>query len=322
MKEITFLKQNAQKWEEYEKIIDSKESVKPAQLTDMFIELTDDLSYAHTNYNQTNTNAYVNSLASRIHHLVYKNKKETGNRFIGFYAKELPSMFARYHKNLFYSFLVTAVATLIGVLSQLYDDGFVRLIMGDFYVDETIERIRKGNPIGIYGEQNQFLMFVYITLNNIKVSFFAFVLGLATAFGTSLLLIQNGIMLGSFFTLFYQYNVIDKALKVVWIHGTLEISAIVIAGCAGFVLGNSFIFPKTHTRIQSFARGGKDGLKIVVGLIPVFIMAGFLESFVTRYTEMHIALSLTIIITSFVFIVGYFIILPIYIKNKYQLKYD
>jgi len=85
MKEITFLKQNAPKWEEYEKEIDNGQSIKPPQLTEMFVEITDDLSYANTNYNQTNTNAYVNSLASRIHHLVYKNKKETGNRFVNFY---------------------------------------------------------------------------------------------------------------------------------------------------------------------------------------------------------------------------------------------
>ncbi len=322
MKEITFLKQNASKWENYEKIIDSKESAKPAQLTEMFIELTDDLSYANTNYADTNTNAYVNGLASRIHHLVYKNKKEVGNRFVTFYAKEVPLMFARYHKYLFYSFVVTAIATTIGIVSQIYDDSFVRLILGDYYVDETIERIKKGNALGIYGEGNQFYMFMAITLNNIRVSFIAFVFGLATAFGTSLLLLYNGIMLGCFFTLFYQYGVLENSLKVVWIHGTLEISAIVIAGCAGFVLGNSYIFPKTHTRLQSFMRGGKDGLKIVIGLVPVFITAGFLESFVTRYTEMHIALSLTIIILSFAFIIGYFIVLPLYLKNKYKLKYD
>lgn len=316
------MKQNASKWENYEKIIDSKESAKPAQLTEMFIELTDDLSYANTNYADTNTNAYVNGLASRIHHLVYKNKKEVGNRFVTFYAKEVPLMFARYHKYLFYSFVVTAIATTIGIVSQIYDDSFVRLILGDYYVDETIERIKKGNALGIYGEGNQFYMFMAITLNNIRVSFIAFVFGLATAFGTSLLLLYNGIMLGCFFTLFYQYGVLENSLKVVWIHGTLEISAIVIAGCAGFVLGNSYIFPKTHTRLQSFMRGGKDGLKIVIGLVPVFITAGFLESFVTRYTEMHIALSLTIIILSFAFIIGYFIVLPLYLKNKYKLKYD
>lgn len=322
MKEITFLKQNAQKWEGYEQKISKPKDLKPAELTDMFIELTDDLSYANTNYEQSNTNLYVNSLASRVHHLVYKNKKETGNRFVTFYTRELPLMFARYHRELFYSFIVTAIATLIGVLSQVYDDGFVRLILGDDYVDSTIQRIKEGNPIGIYGEGNQFFMFVLITINNIRVSFIAFVFGLLTSFGTSYFLVVNGVMLGSFFAMFYTYGVLDKALKVVWIHGTLEISAIIIAGCAGFVLGNSFIFPKTHTRMQSFIRGGKDGLKIVIGLVPIFITAGFLESFVTRYTEMHIALSLTIIGLSFLFIVGYFIALPLWLKNKYQLKYD
>jgi uncharacterized membrane protein SpoIIM required for sporulation len=322
MKEITFLKQNAGKWENYEKVIESKETVKPAQLTDMFIELTDDLSYANTNYDHSKTHAYVNSLTSRVHHLVYKNKKERGNRFLTFYSNELPLMFARYHKPLFYSFLITALATFLGVISQLYDDGFVRLILGDGYVEETMERIKKGDPIGIYGEQNQFFMFVYITINNITVSFKAFILGLATGFGTSLLLIYNGIMLGCFFAMFYQYNVLDSALKVVWIHGTLEISAIIIAGCAGLVLGNSYLFPKTHTRMQSFKRGGMDGLKIVIGLVPVFIAAGFLESFVTRYTHMPLATTLAIIGGSFVFIIGYFIVLPIYLKSKYHLTYD
>ena len=322
MKEITFLKQNAQKWEEYEKVMDTKQSIHPAKLTDMFVEATDDLAFANTNYNQSTTNAYVNGIASRVHHLVYKNKKETGNRFVTFYTKELPLLFGRYHKNLFYAFIVTAIATLIGVLSQLYDDGFVRLILGDYYVDYTIENIKKGNALGIYGEGNQLLMFVQITLNNVRVSFIAFVFGLLTAFGTSFFLAYNGIMLGCFFTLFYQYNALGKALKVVWIHGTLEISAIIIAGCAGFVLGNSLIFPKTHTRMQSLMRGGKDGLKIVIGLVPVFICAGFLESFVTRYTEMHWVLTAVIIGLSFSFIVGYFIVLPIYLKRKYALKYE
>lgn len=321
MKEITFLRQNSQKWEAYEKLMDEGKNIPPAKLTELFVEVTDDLAYAGSNYKNTNTNAYVNGIASRVHHLVYKNKKESGNRFVTFYTRELPALFGKYQKYLFYSFVVTAMSTLIGVLSQIYDDSFVRLILGDYYVDSTVERIKTGNPIGIYGEGNQFFMFVRITLNNIRVSFMVFVLGLFTAFGSSILLIFNGVMLGCFFTLFYQYNVLDKALKVVWIHGTLEISAIVIAGCAGFVIGNSYIFPGTHTRMEAFMRGGKDGLKIVVGLVPVFIMAGFLESFVTRYTEMHIALSSAIIGISFLFIIGYFVALPIYLNRKYKLTH-
>jgi len=318
MKEITFLKQNEKKWTDYENKLKSKEAINPAELTNMFVEVTDDLSYANTNYPQTRTQAYINSLASKVHHLVYKNRKESGNRFVTFYVYEVPMFFSKYHKQLFYSFLIFALAVTLGVVSQVYDDSFVRLILGDFYVDMTIERIKAGNPLGIYGEENQFLMFVQITLNNIRVSFVAFVFGMLTAFGTSFFLVYNGVMLGCFFTLFYQHNVLDKALKVVWIHGTLEILAIVLAGCAGIVLGNSFIFPGTFTRMHAFKTAMKDGLKIVLGLVPIFMTAGFLESFVTRYTEMHIALSLTIIVGSLLFMVFYFIYLPLYFKRKYQ----
>ncbi len=319
MKEITFLKQNEKKWTEYETKLNAKDNIDPAELTNMFVELTDDLSYSNTNYPQTRTQAYVNNLASKVHHLVYKNRKEKGGRFLNFYVYEVPMFFSKYHKQLFYSFLIFGLATFLGVVSQIYDDSFVRLILGDYYVDLTIERIKNGNALGIYGEENQFLMFVWITLNNIKVSFYAFVLGLLTAFGTGFMLVNNGIMLGCFFTLFFQYNILDKALKVVWIHGAFEISAIVLAGCAGIVLGNSFIFPGTHTRLESFKMAVKHGLKIIIGLLPIFIIAGFLESFVTRYTEMHIALSITIIGLSFAFIIFYFIFLPIYYKRKYPL---
>lgn len=322
MKEITFLKQNEKKWLGYEEKLTKKEKVNPAELTEMFVEVTDDLAYTNTNYPQSRTQAYVNSLAAKIHHLVYKNRKESGNRFISFYVYELPMFFSNYHKQFFISFLVFALATFIGAISQIYDDGFVRQILGDFYVDSTIDRIKNGNALGIYGEENQFLMFVQITLNNIRVSFVAFVFGLLTAFGTSFFLVYNGIMLGCFFTMFYQYNVLDQALKVVWIHGTLEISAIILAGCAGIVLGNSFIFPGTYTRLESFKKKMKDGLKIILGLVPVFITAGFLESFVTRYTQMPLAISLTIIIGSMLFIVFYFIFLPLYYKRKYPFEHE
>lgn len=317
MKEITFLKQNEKKWLGYEEKLNKKEKVNPAELTEMFVEITDDLAYTNTNYPQSRTQTYVNNLASKVHHLVYKNRKESGNRFVTFYVYELPMFFSKYHKQFLIAFLVFGLATFIGVISQIYDDGFVRTILGDGYVDSTIDRIKNGNALGIYGEENQFIMFVTITINNVKVSFMAFVFGLLTAFGTSFFLVFNGIMLGSFFAMFYQYNVLNDALKVVWIHGTLEISAIILAGCAGIVLGNSFIFPGTFTRLESFKQKAKDGIKIILGLVPVFIMAGFLESFVTRYTQMHIALSLTIIIGSLAFIVFYFIALPLYYKRKY-----
>jgi len=121
---------------------------------------------------------------------------------------------------------------------------------------------------------------------------------------------SNGIMLGAFQYFFHMHDLLLESILVIWIHGTLEISSIIIAGAAGLVLGNSILFPGTYSRIQSFRIGAKEGLKIVLSLVPIFITAGFLESFVTRYTEMPVFLSLTIILGSLSFVVWYFFIYP------------
>ena len=106
----------------------------------------------------------------------------------------------------------------------------------------------------------------------------------------------------------------------IWIHGTLEISAIVIAGAAGFVLGNSILFPGTFSRTVSLIKGARRAVKICVGLIPIFIAAGFLESYVTRLTDAPIAVKLLIIIGSLSFILYYYVLLPILLNRKEQPK--
>jgi uncharacterized membrane protein SpoIIM required for sporulation len=123
-------------------------------------------------------------------------------------------------------------------------------------------------------------------------------------------------MLGTFHHLFYVKGLLFKSLSIVWIHGTLEISSIIIAGAAGLILGNSILFPKTYSRRQSFLIASKDGVKIIIGLIPLFITAGFLESFVTRFTQMPVFINLIIILSSLSFIIWYVIIYPIKLNRR------
>jgi uncharacterized membrane protein SpoIIM required for sporulation len=134
--------------------------------------------------------------------------------------------------------------------------------------------------------------------------------------GTVLVLFYNGIMLGSFQYFFYTHGLLVTSALTIWIHGTLEISAIVIAGCAGLTMGNSLVFPQTYSRLDSFLIGARKGLKIVIGLVPIFVMAGFLEGFVTRHTEMPVLLKLFIIFSSLALIIFYFIIYPIQLEKN------
>ena len=316
MKEITFLKQNADKWQQFENLISTKGNSDPDLMADLFIQLTDDLSYSKTHYPKAKTTQYLNSLAARVHQEIYKNKKEKKSRIITFWKYELPFIFKNSHKQLLYAFLIFFIAVLVGAVSSAYDDSFVRLIMGDSYVNMTLENIDKGDPMAVYKKMNEVDMFLGITVNNIYVSFLCFAFGIFFSLGTGYLLFTNGIMLGAFQYFFYTKGLLVESVLVIWIHGTLEISAIIIAGCAGLTLGNSFLFPGTYSRAASFVRGAKQGVKIAVGLVPIFIAAGFLESFVTRHTQMPIWLSLTIILGSLTFIIWYFIIYPIRLNNK------
>jgi uncharacterized membrane protein SpoIIM required for sporulation len=174
----------------------------------------------------------------------------------------------------------------------------------------TEANIAKNDPFAVYKQQNEFLMFLYIGGNNIYVALVTFVSGVFASVGTVFALFRNGIMLGSFQYFFFSKNLGMASILVIWIHGTLEISSIVIAGAAGLVLGNSILFPKTFSRIESLKRGAKHGMKIAIGLVPIFIVAAFFESFVTRHTEMPMWLSVSILAASLIFIIWYVIIYP------------
>ncbi|MEJ7739126.1 MAG: stage II sporulation protein M [Chitinophagaceae bacterium] len=318
MREAQFLKQNAEKWKQYEQ--DVHKSTDPDLFADRFAEITDDLSYSKTFYADSNITRYLNGLASLFHQKIYKNKKEKSGRIWNFWQFELPYLFRQYHRHLLYSFLFFAVFTFLGVISAKYDDSFLRLILGDGYVNMTNENIEKGDPFGVYKQQGQVFMFLQIAFNNIRVAFIAFALGTFFSLGTVLLLMHNGLMLGSFEYYFFAKGLGLQSILVVFIHGTLEISAIVIAGCSGLVLGNSILFPKTFSRWESVARGGRNGVKIVFGLVPIFLAAAFLESFVTRYTAMPMWMSGSILLLSLAFIIWYFVIYPIQLNNRIKMS--
>lgn len=318
MREPLFVKQNAKKWEYFEQSATNN----PDELADNFIQITDDLAYAKTFYPKSKTTTYLNGLASKFHQSIYKNKSEKSNRFISFWQFELPLLFKTYQKQVMYSFIFFIVFCLMGALSAKYDDNFVRLIMGDAYIDQTNANIAKGDPFGVYKSQGEVLMFFGIAANNIYVSLVTFAAGIIFSVGSVYFLLRNGLMLGSFQYYFFSKGLGMKSVLVIWIHGTLEISAIVIAGAAGLVLGNSLLFPKTFTRIVSLKKGAADGMKIAVGLVPIFIVAAFFESFVTRHTEMPVWLSSSILIGSLIFLVWYVVIYPnrIYKKTLYGTK--
>jgi uncharacterized membrane protein SpoIIM required for sporulation len=222
----------------------------------------------------------------------------------------------RYRREILFSFLIFVLFAVIASFSAAHDESFVRGVLGDDYVDMTEDNIARGDPFGVYKQDNGLNMFAYIVLHNVKAAFVMFIAGFLLGLGTIVCLFDNGVEIGAFQYYFFARGLGWKSVLVIWIHGTLEISAFIVAGAAGLVLGNSILFPGTHKRLHSLRRGAKDGLKMMVGLVPIFVVAALLEGFVTRYSAMPVWLSLLILLCSLTFVIWYFVLYPVRVNKK------
>jgi len=320
MREVVFIDKNKEKWTSYEGILTANVSIDSQSLMEIYLDITDDLAYSNTYYPTSRTTQYLHQLAGQAHRKIYTTKKESVNSIWYFYRYSFPMFFYKYQRFLVISFIIFILFALIGAFSAAHDGNFVRLILGDSYVDMTLENISKGDPMAVYKQDGQLDMFLGITINNIKVALYTFIYGLLFGLGTVYFLMRNAIMLGSFQYFFYKHDVFSESLKTIWIHGAIEIFVIIVAGAAGLVLASGILIPGTYTRKTSFIMKAKDGLKIVISTIPFFILAGFLEGFVTRHTEMPTILALFIIFSSIFGMIFYYFILPAKLQKHNTIK--
>jgi uncharacterized membrane protein SpoIIM required for sporulation len=330
MREAMFIKKNAEKWKAYQ----LEESSDPDETSERFITLMDDLAYAKTFYPKSKATKWINGLASSQYQNIYKNKKEKYSRIFSFWKYELPLIVRRHHKTFLFATILFSLFVAVGFLSNKYNPDFIRKILGDDYVSMTDTNIEAKNPFGVYSEESPFTMFIRIGFNNIIVAFRFYLKGFTLGILTVVDFWHTGLMIGSFHQKFFAAGLGLQSVLVVWIHGTIEIASIIIAGAAGFIMANGILFPGTYTRLASFKRNMKDSAKILLSLIPFFILAAFLESHVTRLMSATYAndaksemmpewLSILILISSTALIIWYFVIWPIILHNEgYFIKKD
>ncbi|MDC8003533.1 stage II sporulation protein M [Aureisphaera galaxeae] len=319
MREVAFIKQNKEKWLSFEKAIFNNDFEDSDQLASQYVQIINDLSYAQTYYPKSKVVIYLNQLAAKAFQNIYKTKREDSNRFIHFWKTEVPLLTYQYRKYIYIAFIIFSLFTAIGVISAANDGEFVRSILGDSYVDMTLENIEAGDPVAVYKSGSNWGSFIGITLNNLKVGLIAFILGVFGGIGTLWVLFRNCVMLGSFQYFFYDKGVLWESVRGIWIHGSMEIFAIVIEAAAGLILGASILFPGTYSRMESFKNGVKVGVKILISTFPFTFSAGFLEGFVTRYSNvMPNWLSVGIILTTLGIISYYYLVYPFKVHRQTQ----
>jgi uncharacterized membrane protein SpoIIM required for sporulation len=171
--------------------------------------------------------------------------------------------------------LLLVPAIVMGVWVGVSDDvqQSIPPALAETYVNEDFEAYYSSEAAA------EFATTVFI--NNIWVSFLAFALGIVFCVGTAFVLINNGIVIGQAAGLFAEAGQLDKFFGLILPHGLLELSAIIIAGGTGLVLGWAIIAPGDRTRTDALAQEGRRAIVVVMGTVLVFLAAAIIEGFVT-----------------------------------------
>lgn len=312
LREGLFIKKNRSRWERLQ-----QETVAGADETARdFVQLVDDLSYAKTFYPGSRLTRYINALATTIYLGIYQNRKEEKSLLLYFWKYQVPLTVYKHRRVMLFSFFIFFLFYTVGYFTAQQDPAFIREVFGNTYVDETEKNIAEGNPFGIYQGGNSFYMWIGIMINNIIVSFMYFGKGLVLGIFPLIELGKESMRVGVFHYMFASKGHAVGFLLAVMIHGLLELSAIVMACGAGAVMGISYLFPGTQSRLTAFKQGVKDGVKIVIGLLPVLVLAAFFEGFVTRHYKMPLLLNLLLLFFSAVFGLYYFLLYPVQLKRR------
>ncbi|HLK34386.1 MAG TPA: stage II sporulation protein M [Terriglobales bacterium] len=243
----------------------------------LYRQIAADLSTVREDPASRQISAYLNQLLGRAHNIIYMGRKANAAGIVQFFASTYPRIF---RENLVYpltAFLIFLAAAVAGMALCFSDPGFERYFLGGAMVD-TIEQHRMWTHSIVSLKP---LASSFILTNNITVACTTFASGILAGLGTVYMLFFNGLLLGVIATACWQAGMSTQLWSFVAPHGVLELPAIFIAGGAGLLLARGLLFPGSLPRHDSLTEAGGKAVRLVLGAIPILVIAGFIEGYLS-----------------------------------------
>jgi len=243
----------------------------------LYRQTASDLATVREDITSRPLTAYLNQLLARAHNLIYMGRRPRLNGIIRFYVDSYPSVFRDTYSLVLLAAAVFVFGALAGAVVTLRDPGFAHQILGPQMI-ETIEKhemwthsILSIKPMAASG----------IMTNNIAVGFAMFAAGITAGVGTLWMLITNGLLMGVIAVTTARAGMAMQLWDFVAAHGALELPAIFIAAGAGLEIARGLLFPGMMSRKESLRLAGNRGAKLLLGTIPMLVVAGVIEAFVS-----------------------------------------
>jgi uncharacterized membrane protein SpoIIM required for sporulation len=247
------------------------------ELALLYRQAAADLSVAREDRGSAPLARDLNQLLGRAHNLLYSGPRPKPAGIADFYARQFPTAFRRTLPYTLAAFALFAAGAVAGVLLAIADPGFERFVLGGRMMD-TIER-REMWTHGILAIKPAASS--AIMTNNLAVAIAACATGMLAGLGTVYMMLFNGILMGVIGTACQRAGMSVSLWSFVTPHGVLELPAIFIAGGAGLLLARGILVPGTLPRRDAIAEAGTQAVRLFLGVIPLLVIAGIIEAFVS-----------------------------------------
>ncbi|MCD1261107.1 stage II sporulation protein M [Paenibacillus athensensis] len=288
MEPSRFIKQNKPLWTELEEMLGAigkrRKTALRADRIDRFTELYKAVS-AHLAAMQTyrphdETTLYLNQLVARAHNLLYNANNSSVTQLKDFFAEYFPKLLQARLPFVGFAALLFVFGGLLGFFAVWRDPLNLHLIVPESiasHIDPTATDLPRDNL-------QSPLMSTTIMLNNIRVAIMAFLSGITLGVGTIYLLVFNGLLIGALAAVFMQAGQSYVFWAYILPHGIIELTAIFIAGGAGLYMGYRFFVPGPYSRKRMFLESARESVQLLIGTVPLFIVAGLIEGYITPAT--------------------------------------
>ncbi len=266
-----------------------------------------DLAFAQTHYAGTDTVAYLNRLVAFAHGELYGTPPRRLAAAWRFLTTGYPQLVRQNWRVLAVSAGIFLVAMALGFALAFVNYPVARLLLPAQYRDTISDSIARGGNSGSNAEMVGYapVFSAYITSNNIQVSLMAFAGGITFGALTAYALMMNGLLLGAMAGLFAKAGGSLGFWALIVPHGALELPAIILAGAAGLSLARALLFPGDLTRTDALRASSGDAVRLVMGAVPLLVIAGIIEAFLTPRGGIDPAMKLVFGAVVFLLLVAY-----------------
>ncbi|KAB8137872.1 stage II sporulation protein M [Gracilibacillus oryzae] len=276
-----FIKNNRAEWDKLEKLTKQLQKKPTNKIIDQFHhtyqKVSQHLSYSQTYFPKDDVTNYLNELVAKAHNVFYRSEQSSWKQFRYFFSTKFVGLLLEQWQAILIAMLLFALGGLASFIAVVNDPLHIYGILPEEMVQAVNPEMLGVDPAAV----SPSVMSTEIMTNNIQVAILAFAGGITFGILTVYVLIYNGILVGALAGLFWNYSNSYVFWAYIVPHGVIELFAIFIAGGAGLLMGYKMFVPGKHSRSYQLKKQTIRSVQLLIGTIPLFIIAGIIEGYIT-----------------------------------------